>query len=72
MTFGRHRPLRRRADLAPCCRRDPIWLLVLGMRFLLPVLLTAIRAEFREPNAAAGGGLSLQWGVYTLTVSRLP
>jgi MFS family permease len=42
------------------------WLLVLGTRFLLPVLLPAIRAEFRVPNAAAGAALSLLWGVYAL------
>lgn len=42
------------------------WLLVLGTRFLVPVLLPDIRAEFRVSNAAAGGALTLMWGVYAV------
>lgn len=40
------------------------WMLVLGTRFLVPVFLPDIRAEFSVSNAAAGAALTLLWAVY--------
>jgi MFS family permease len=42
------------------------WLLVLGLRFLLPALLPQIKAEFDLDNATAGLAVTVIWATYGL------
>ncbi|MFB6155081.1 MAG: nitrate/nitrite transporter [Haloferacaceae archaeon] len=42
------------------------WLLVLGLRFLVPALLPQIKAEFSLDNATAGLAVTVIWATYGL------
>lgn len=42
------------------------WLLILGTRITIPVLLPGIKATFAIDNATAGFAVSVVWGVYGL------
>lgn len=42
------------------------WLVVFGVRFVIPVLLPAIKAEFTVSNTVAGLAITLIWGCYAL------
>ena len=42
------------------------WFAVLGMRFVLPALLPAVRGAFGVDNAAAGAVVSVVWLTYAL------
>jgi sugar phosphate permease len=43
------------------------WLLVLGMRIIIPVLLPGIKTTFAIDNATAGFTITVIWAVYGLS-----